>query len=157
MSYKHGMEGTRLYKIWDRMKQRCRNPNNTNYKHYGERGIEVCEDWNDFSNFMNWSYENGYNESLSIDRIDVNGNYCPDNCRWVSQKEQNNNKRNNHYLTFGGRTLTLAEWGDATGILPATIQHRIARDGWSVEDALTIPPKKGNKIKKRRMRVEVEG
>ena len=145
----HGMEGTRLYKIWDCMKQRCTNPNNPQYKHYGGRGIQVCSEWLCFAEFMNWAMANGYDESLSIDRRDNNEWYTPENCRWVTQKIQNNNKRNNHLLSFNGTTRTIAEWGKVTGFLPATIQHRIVRDGWTVEDALTIPPKKGNRIKKR--------
>lgn len=103
---------------------------------------------------MTWAYSNGYSDNLTIDRIDVNGNYSPTNCRWVSQKEQNNNKRNNHLLTYNGTTHTIAEWGEITGILPATIQHRVSRDGWSVEDALTVRPRKGNRIKCKQQEVE---
>lgn len=151
---KHGMEGTRLYKIWDKMKQRCINPNNPQYKHYGGRGITLCAEWNEFAAFMVWAEANGYSDNLTIDRIDVDGNYCPINCRWISQRKQNNNKRNNHFLTYNGQTHTIAEWGEITGILPATIQHRISRDGWSVEDALTVPPKKGNRIMTKKQEVE---
>lgn len=151
---KHGMEGTRLYKIWDSMKQRCLNPNNPQYNNYGGRGITIYAEWHDFPNFMKWALQNGYCENLSIDRIDVNGNYHPGNCRWASQRTQNNNRRNNHLLTYNGRTHTIAEWGKITGILPATIHHRVSRDGWSVEDALTVTPKKGNKIKRKRQEVE---
>lgn len=142
MWIRHNMEGTRLYKIWDNMKQRCMNPNFPNYKHYGKRGITVCEEWKDFLNFLSWAERSGYKDTLSLDRIDNNLGYYPDNCRWASQVEQQRNKRNNHFLTYNGETRTIAEWGEITGILPATIQHRVCRDGWSVEDALLIRPRR---------------
>lgn len=94
----HGMHETRLYRIYSAMCQRCYNPNNTGYKHYGGRGIKICDEWrnhiNGRINFFKWAKENGYNENLSIDRIDVNGDYSPDNCRWVDRSVQGLNKRN---------------------------------------------------------------
>lgn len=90
----HGKRFTRLYKVWVNLKQRCLNPKNTSYKYYGERGITICETWkNDFITFYNWAYKNGYDETAprglcTIDRIDVNGDYCPENCRWVEAQNK---------------------------------------------------------------------
>lgn len=90
----HGMSGTRLYRIWAGMKTRCENPSADNYKYYGERGISVCKEWReDFDSFARWALKSGYKDSLTIDRINVNGNYEPKNCRWVTMAEQNKNKR----------------------------------------------------------------
>lgn len=96
----HGMTKTRIYQIWSNMKARCDRKNCPAYKDYGGRGIKIYNNWYDFSEFYKWSSANGYNENLTIDRIDVNGNYCPENCRWVSMKEQRLNKRDSLYF-FG--------------------------------------------------------
>lgn len=135
---------SRLYTIWDNMRSRCNNSNNPKYKDYGGRGISVCKEWDDYDSFKNWALENGYTDDLSIDRIDVNGNYEPVNCRWITQKKQCRNKRTNHLITYNGETKTIAEWAEETGIPYHTLKRRINKYNFSPEEALTIKPKKGN-------------
>lgn len=108
------------------------------YKNYGGRGIDICKDWLDFCCFKNWALQNGYQDTLTIDRIDVNGNYCSENCRWVDRKTQNRNTRQNVCITFGGKTQCAADWADELNIEPARIRERLKR-GWSVEKALLTP------------------
>ena len=140
----HGMAKTRLYNIWQSMKRRCSSPTMSCYKYYGGRGIKVCNEWQSFEPFCEWALANGYTENLTIDRIDVNGNYALSNCRWITIQEQQRNKRRNHYITLNGETKLLKDWADGLGITTATLLERLER--WdSVEDALTIP--KGGKQK----------
>ena len=132
-----GKSYTRLYAIWKGIKSRCLVKNSSSYKNYGARGIVVCKEWlHDFHEFYEWAMKNGYNDNLSIDRIDVNGNYEPSNCRWVSIKVQNNNTRRNHYLEFNGNKKTIAEWSEILGIKQNTLLYRLRR-GWSLERALS--------------------
>ena len=113
----HGGKKTRLYSIWRSMKKRCTEPNCQAFPHYGGRGITICEEWiSDFAEFRKWAHENGYENSLTIDRINNNGNYCPENCRWATRKEQQNNKRNTLYRTFQGTTKTVVDWMEELGI-----------------------------------------
>lgn len=134
--YKHGFCKTRLYNIYCGMIGRCRNEKNPAYKYYGKRGITVCEEWQkDFVVFKDWAFANGYTDELSIDRIDVNKGYCPDNCRWVGNIEQQNNKRDNHFLECNGEIHTFSEWSRITGIRANLIYHRWAA-GWKPEDIL---------------------
>lgn len=145
---KHGLSNTPIYNTWRDMKIRCYNEKSPSYKNYGGRGITVYSEWlDDFTTFYNWSINNGYKKGLSIDRINVNGNYEPNNCRWVTRKEQANNKRNNILITYNNETHNISEWGNITGINQARIRERIVKLKWTVEKALTTPirPKKKNK------------
>ena len=137
---KHGMSGSRLYRVWAGMKDRCLNRNEKEYPNYGERGISVCNEWMEFEPFQKWALANGYSDKLTIDRIDVNGDYCPENCRWATWKEQANNKRNNRFLEFNGRRQTVAQWAEEIGIDWTTLLDRLSRH--SIEEALSMPPKK---------------
>lgn len=146
---KHGLTKSRLYNIHKGMKGRCYNKNNKDYNNYGGRGIKICDEWMDkekgFINFVNWALSNGYKENLSIDRINVNGNYCAENCRWATIKEQSNNTRNNMFLSYNGEEKTLEQWSELFGINKTTLRGRILR-GWSLEDAFNTPCDSKNKI-----------
>lgn len=136
----HGESKTHLYEIWCAIKRRCYNKNFDHYNNYGGRGISMCESWMDsFEEFRDWALENGYTDDLSIDRIDVNGNYEPSNCRWVTIKEQANNRTDNHLLTYNGKTQTISQWAEELGLKPHTLQARINYYGWTIEEALSTP------------------
>ena len=140
--YYYGLSHTRLFRIWEHMKNRCNSESDDSYKHYGLRGITVCPEWeNDFLCFYNWAMDNGYSDSLSIDRINNDKGYSPDNCRWVDQKVQANNTRWNHHIEYNGEDHTLSEWGKILGIKPNTLLYRIRR-GWDLERAFTTEVKK---------------
>ena len=127
---KHGKRGTRLYNIWFKIKQRCFNKNNPAFNDYGGRGIGVCEEWkNDFQSFYNWAMENGYNEGLSIDRIDNDGNYEPSNCRWTDNKTQCRNRRSNVIVEYKGKKMCLTEAAELSGISINTIYRRYYHKG----------------------------
>ena len=128
------MATSRTYRIWHMMKQRCGNPNYTNYAYYGGRGLVVCERWSDFANFFADMGE--VPAEHSIDRIDNAKGYDPGNCRWATRQTQQNNMRSNVLLSFGGRTQTISEWGRETGLGKSVVKNRLAR-GWSIEDTLT--------------------
>lgn len=135
----HGMVGTRIYHIWGNMLSRCRSETNPVYYRYGGRGIHVCDEWYKFENFYEWALSSGYDESLTLDRIDNNQGYNPDNCRWATMKEQNVNKRNNVYYEFNGEDLTLSQIADIVGINYKTIHRRVHSLGWDVNRAVTEP------------------
>lgn len=129
-----------IYNSWKDMRRRCGSPYAKGYENYGGRGIKVCEEWDkDPLVFIHWALANGWKEGLTLDRIDNNGDYCPDNCRWISRAEQLLNRRNNRILTLNGKSQTMKEWADELGIRPGTICSRIHRSGWDDEKALTTP------------------
>ena len=135
---------TRLYRIWRNMIQRCTNPNKPDYKYYGVQGISVCEEWKTYVQFKEWAMENGYADNLTIDRKETDKNYCPSNCRWVTVKEQQNNKTNNHKLEFNGVTHTINEWAEILNIKREVIKDRL-RLGWDIQTILTTPVEHQNK------------
>lgn len=133
----HDKTNSRVYRIYWDMKTRCYNSKHKSYKDYGGRGIEVCNEWlNNFMVFYDWSISHGYKDNLTIDRIDVNGNYEPNNCRWVTMKEQQNNTRTNVNLTYGGITHTISEWSNILSINYSTLYNRRIK-GWNIDDILT--------------------
>lgn len=134
---KHNGFGSRLYAVWNSMRQRCNNPNNHAYANYGGRGISICKEWDDYAVFREWALSSGYDESAirgkyTLDRIDVNGNYSPDNCRWLDMTGQARNRRNKIDITYNGETHTLKEWSDVLGINYDTMWVRYNK-GLSVE------------------------
>lgn len=137
----HGMKNTKLYRVWANIKARCYYEKCIDYKDYGARGIAMCDKWkNSFIAFHNWAYANGYDENApkwqcTIERTDVNGNYEPSNCSWVTIKEQANNKTNNVYITYKGETKTLAIWAEELDLPYKTLYSRLKYRKWSVEDA----------------------
>lgn len=141
----HGKSKTRIYRIWKGINKRCRNTKSSVYKFYGERGISVCDEWGkSFEPFYEWATANGYADNLSIDRIDVNGNYCPENCRWVDVETQHTNMRSNHHITIDGETHILRDWSKISKVPEPTIVRRL-KCGWSEKDAVFIKPHCGNR------------
>lgn len=142
----HGMTNSRLYVAWRNMKSRCGNPKNIEFNSYGGRGISICEAWkNSFEAFSDWALSHGYAENLTLDRIDVNGNYCPENCQWITDKEQRLNTRRSHSVTAFGVTKTIKEWSDWSGLGYDTIRNRLVYSGWSPEDAVSAPVQRKKK------------
>ena len=123
----------KLYSTWKGIRQRCTNPKATGYEYYGGKGIKVCEEWNSFFPFAIWAILNGYEECLTIDRIDTKGNYCPENCRWSDITTQANNTTRNHYIE--GKTV--AQYAEENNLNYRTLHNRVARGGMSIEDALS--------------------
>jgi len=128
----HNLSHSRIYRTWANMKTRCYNAKSENYPEYGGRGIRVCEEWLEFEPFNAWAVNNGYAENLSIDRMNVNGNYEPSNCQWITMEEQQGNKTSSHLETFRGETHTIAEWARTLGMNPSTISARLRR-GWGID------------------------
>ena len=142
-NFSHKMTGSRIYSIWQAMKSRCYYEKSKTFKYYGGRGIKVCDEWkNSFISFYEWSMKNGYDENAergqcTIDRIDVNGNYEPNNCRWATIKQQANNTRRNHFIEYNGKTQTVSQWANELGVEPDSIFNRL-RKGFTEEEALTL-------------------
>lgn len=119
------MYNTRIHYIWANMKSRCYNPKNNHFDSYGARGITVCDEWlNSFEAFYEWAMSHGYADNLTIDRIDNDGNYCPENCRWATIADQNRNKRNSIHIEIDGKTQTLSQWAKESGVPKSTISYR---------------------------------
>lgn len=141
---KHGDYKTRLYHIWKGMKDRCYLQTVSGYKNYGAKGIKVCDEWQQYIPFREWALSHGYTDKLTIDRINNDKDYCPENCRWATTKEQRHNSSQNHFLEYNNEKHTIDEWAEIINTNYHTLWNRI-KCGWSVEDALTKPVQKQNK------------
>ena len=137
--YEDSQIGEKLYNTWNRMVDRCNNPKNHKYYAYGGRGIKVCNEWqNNYDTFYKWAIEKGYRVGLWIERIDNDGNYCPENCRWATRKEQMRNTRRNNFIKYNGEIKTLAEWCEVLSLPYATVNTRLHR-GYGPERAFETP------------------
>ncbi len=135
----HNKSYTKLYRSYTCMKERCYYPHNNRYYKYGARGIKICKEWlNDRQTFFNWALKNGYEDGLTIDRIDVNGDYCPENCRWISREKQTKNRTTTFWIEYNGNRMCLADWARKIGINSCTLSARLKK-GWSIEQALSTP------------------
>lgn len=133
------MSHTRLANVYYKMKYRCTDPKNRAFKDYGARGITICEEWINPDNFYEWALNNGYKVGLTIDRIDNNKGYCPDNCRWTTAKEQANNRRSCVLFTYNGKTQNLSQWCNELGLNYKLIHNRLFKLKWSFEKAVSEP------------------
>jgi len=138
----HRMSHTRIHNIWLTMRHRCNKPYSSGYRKYGAKGIRVCEEWDkSFEAFRDWSFSHGYTDTLTIDRIDPKGNYEPANCRWVTQKVQQNNRSNNIHLTYKGETHSITKWSEITGMRIQILYGRYY-NGWTAERMFEQPIRK---------------
>lgn len=138
--FKHREHGSSLYNRWCLMKKRCSNPKDSRWSSYGGRGVKVCAEWQEFIPFRDWANKSGYREELTIDRIDVNGDYHPENCRWVTTAIQAGNTRTNHYILYKGEKKTMTEWARISGLKVETLFYRL-KNGWEVAEAIETPVK----------------
>ena len=136
-NFKHGGKGSRLYSIWKDMRRRC--TNKIKYPNWAGRGISFCYEWNDFVSFKTWAMSNGYNDNLTIDRIDNNGNYQPNNCRWVTKLVQGNNKRNNIIYIVRGKKMTAREISIKYDIPYSRFRDRVHKLKWTINKAIKEP------------------
>lgn len=135
----HGMTRSRLYRIYNAAKNRCYNSGQPNYENYGGRGIRMCEEWlNSFDSFKDWALSTGYDDDLTLEREDVNGMYCPENCRWATRAEQSRNTRRNHLYTHNGRTQILTDWCAELGLNFHTVEYKIHQKGMTTGQALGL-------------------
>lgn len=147
----HNQSQTRVYRIYAKMLRRCFVESDPAYSRYGGRGITMCDEWkNSFVAFSDWAYANGYADNLTIDRIDNNGDYCPENCRWTDYLTQSNNKRNNRVFEHNGETKTLSEWCKALNLPYKRIYFRITK-GWTFEEAISQKKYVNNHYKEKRI------
>lgn len=128
-----------LYGAWTNMMYRCNNPKNRRYHNYGGRGIKVSSEWESFEEFYLWAINNGHQENLSLERIDNDGDYSPDNCKWATIKEQNINRRNVHEIEIDGETKTVMEWCKIYDLNPGTFYSRYNIYGWDLVKSITTP------------------
>ena len=135
---KHRLSNSRIYNIWTFMKNRCFNKKSNRYKDWGGRGITVCNEWLDFNCFYEWAINNGYKEGLTIDRINNMGIYEPNNCQWVTPKEQARNTRKNRFFTYKGETHCVSEWCEILDINYNTFFSRLLR-GWDIDKIINTP------------------
>ena len=138
-NYIHGDSKSRLYKIWLGIKKRCLNKNCKRYYDYGERGISICNEWLEWSNFKRWALSNGYSDNLSIERIDNDKDYEPSNCKWILKNDQSKNRRFCNWITYNGETHDLTDWAKILGIKRTTLSARIMTRHWDIEKAFTTP------------------
>lgn len=127
LKFSHGQHGSRLYRCWRNMLDRCENENNKEYSNYGLRNISVCQEWHDFRNFYNWAMANGYQDNLTIERLNVNSGYSPENCTWATMYVQARNRTDNRKITFNGKTMVITDWAKELGVSVATIRNRLNR------------------------------
>ncbi len=132
----HGCTDTPIYKKWEGMKRRCSTLSGSRYGYYKKKGIQVCAEWIEFENFKQWAIANGYQDNLSLDRIDNSQGYCPDNCRWVTFSQQMHNKTNNRVIEYNGIKHDIAEWAAIVGLKYDTLRSRLLILKWPVVDAL---------------------
>lgn len=139
----YGLRNTRIASIYNGMIQRCYNKNQKAYKYYGERGVTVCNQWKDekygFINFYIWSVNNGYKDGLTIDRVNINDQYSPENCRWATMKEQANNTRRNHFIEYKGNVYTLSELAQKCNMNVSSLSYRLKRFKNDIDLALSLP------------------
>lgn len=136
---KHGMSGTRIHTIWNAMRARCSLKSGFAYAYYGGRGIKVCDEWLDFQTFCDWAMAHGYSDKLTLERIDTNGDYCPQNCKWITMSEQSRNKRSTIWVMYDGRRMSLVEAAEIANLPYKDVWQRIKKLGWTADRALSEP------------------